>query len=202
MIKTDLFVCAVISRAATVKKHRDGSDFLSFDVKLPVTGRNGEQKDLEINVAVSGSKGQASVFALGRRVNLMGVMTVRRYNDKTYFNLLADTAELANSKEDDRIEGTIDFMGKISKKGIEERTDKKGNAYKTFAGFSANHNNDKVEFVWVSFLYFNPKEGEDFLQPNSYVEVKGDLKLGVFRDAISIDCLVNEVAPWEPQKKQ
>ena len=55
---------------------------------------------------------------------------------------------------------------------------------------------DKPEFTWVSFLYFDPKDGEDFLKPGNYIDAKGTLQLGVFNDAITLDCVVSEVKPW------
>ena len=201
MIKCNVTICAAISRAASVKNGKDGNSFLTFSVKLPVEGRDGSKKDLEISVSLDGDKSKASVFSQNRRVNVVGTLMVRKKNGKTYFNLRADSAELANSKADNLIEGTMEFRGKIGKKGVEDKTDKKSNAYKAFSAFSSDKDGDKVEFQWVRFLYFNPKDGEDFLQANTYVEVKGDLQLGVYKDEISIDCRVSEVAPWELENK-
>ncbi len=201
MIKCNLTICATVSRAASVKNGKDGNTFLTFSVTIPVEGRDGSRKDLEISVSMDGDKSKASVFSKGRRVNLTGTLTVRKKGGKTYFNFRADTAELANSKSENVIEGTMEFRGKIGKKGVEEKSDKNGAAYKAFSAFSSDKDGDKVEFQWVRFLYFNPKDGEDFLQANTYIEVKGDLQLGVYKDDISIDCRVSEVAPWVLERK-
>ena len=200
MIKCNVSACAAINRAASVKNVKDNS-FLTFGIKIPVEGRDGSKKDLEISVSVDGDKSKASVYAVGRRLNINGTMTVRKKGGKTYFNLRADSAELANSKSENFIEGTMEFRGKIGKKGVEVKTDKKEKTYKAFSAFSSDKDGDNVEFTWVRFLYFNPKEGEDFLQANTYVECKGDLQLGVYKDEISLDCRVSEVAPWELEKK-
>ena len=200
MIKCNVSICAAISRAASVKNGKDSS-FLTFGIKVPVEGRDGSKKDLEVSVSLDGDKSKASVFVVGRRVNLSGTLMVRKKDGKTYFNLRADSAELANSKSANLIEGTMEFRGKIGKKGVEEKTDKHKKAYKAFSAFSSDKDGDKVEFTWVRFLYFNPKEGEDFLQANTYVEVQGELQLGVYKDEISIDCRVSDVAPWELYQK-
>ncbi len=201
MIKSNVNVCAAINRAASVKNGKDGNSFLTFGIKIPVEGRDGSKKDLEISVSLDGDKSKASVFAAGRRININGTLTIRKKGGKTYFNLRADSAELANSKSDNLIEGTMDFRGKIGKKGVEEKTDQKGKSFKAFSAFSSDKDGDNVEFTWVRFLYFNPKDGEDFLQANTYVEVKGDLQLGVYKNEISIDCRVSEVAPWVLEQK-
>lgn len=200
MIKCNVSVCAAINRAASVKNVKDNS-FLTFGIKVPVEGRDGSKKDLEVSVSIDGDKSKASVYAVGRRLNISGTMTVRKKGGKTYFNLRADSAELANSKSENFIEGTMEFRGKIGKKGVEVKTDKKEKTYKAFSAFSSDKDGDNVEFTWVRFLYFNPKDGEDFLQANTYVECKGDLQLGVYKDEISLDCRVSEVAPWELEKK-
>ena len=200
MIKCNVSACAAINRAASVKNVKDNS-FLTFGIKIPVEGRDGSKKDLEVSVSVDGDKSKASVYAVGRRLNISGTMTVRKKGGKTYFNLRADSAELANSKSENFIEGTMEFRGKIGKKGVEVKTDKKEKTYKAFSAFSSDKDGDNVEFTWVRFLYFNPKDGEDFLQANTYVECKGDLQLGVYKDEISLDCRVSEVAPWELEKK-
>ena len=200
MIKCNVSACAAINRAASVKNVKDNS-FLTFGIKVPVEGRDGSKKDLEISVSIDGDKSKASVYAVGRRLNISGTMTVRKKGGKTYFNLRADSADLANSKSENFIEGTMEFRGKIGKKGVEVKTDKKEKTYKAFSAFSSDKDGDNVEFTWVRFLYFNPKDGEDFLQANTYVECKGDLQLGVYKDEISLDCRVSEVAPWELEKK-
>lgn len=201
MIKCNLEMCAAISRAAVVKKGKDDNTFLNFSVKLPIEGRDGSKKDFDFSVTLDGDKSKASVFAEGRRVNIKGVLHIRRKGGKTYFNLRADSVELANSKSSNHIEGTMEFRGKMGKKGVEVKKDKHGKDYKVFSGFSSDKDGENVEFTWVRFLYFNPKDGEDFLQPNVYFEVKGDLQLGVYKEEISIDCRVSEVAPWELESK-
>ena len=51
MIKIEeLKVCATINRAASVKKDKKGASYLSCGVVLPITGKNGETKELFINV--------------------------------------------------------------------------------------------------------------------------------------------------------
>ncbi len=196
MIKCNLNVCAVISRPASVKQSNDGVTFLSFNVKLPIVGRDGTSKDLEMSVTVDGGKGDASVYAAGRRVNLTGVLTLRKRAGIVYYNFRASEASIANSKEADRIEGTMEFKGKIGKKGVDVKTDQKGKTYKAFSAFSTDKDGDKAEFTWIRFLYFNPKADEEFLAANTYVAVKGTLQPGVYKDEISLDCRVSEVSPW------
>lgn len=201
MIKCNVSICAVISRAASVKVGKDNNSFLTFSVKLPLEGRDGSKKDLEVSVSLDGDKSKASVFSAGRCVKADGVLHIRKKGGKTYFNLRAGNVELANSKSESLIEGTMEFRGKTGKKAVEEKSDKKGNPYKVFSAFSSDKDGENMEYTWVRFLYFNPKEGEDFLQPSTYVTVKGDLQLSVYKDEVSLDCRVSEVSRWELEKK-
>lgn len=204
MIKCEVKCCGVISRAAEVKENKENHEtFLSFKVKYPVKDRNGESKDMEISVSMPGDKGQASLYPVGRRVRVSGTLYPKKHKDNLFFNLRSAGGDiLVNSKEEDAFEGTLEFKGKIGKKGVDERKDRKENLYKGFSAFSSEKDGDTKEFTWVRFLYFNPKEGEDFLKAEALVECKGELRLGVFKGNISLECLLQEVKPWELPNKQ
>lgn len=204
MIKCQVEVCAKIVRAAILKESNDGNSFLTFAVKLPVKSRSGKKASLEISVSVDGGKSEKSIYAEGRRVRITdGTLIIRKKGDRVFYNLRADNGvDLCKSSEEDLISGTMQFTGKIGNKGVQERTSKKGNMFKTFSAFSSDKDGEDRAFTWVRFTYFDPKDGEDFLKEGSYVEVNGDLQFDVYNDDISLDCLVSDVAPWELPKKQ
>lgn len=195
-------VCGVINSAAEVKKAKDEKEFLSFGVKLTVQDRNGSTAEINISVSVDGGKGDKSAYTTRKRVRATGVINVRKRDGIQYYNLRADKVDFVSTSEPDKIEGTMEFQGKVDRRGIDKHNDKKGNPYKAFSAFSSEKvAEDKYESVWVRFLYFNPKDGEDFLQANAYVKCSGDLRMGVYRDAISLECLLKEVSPWVLDKK-
>lgn len=196
MIKCNLNVCGTITTSASVKTNNSDESFLSFPVKLSISARDGEKKELILSVTCSGNKSKALEYSAGRRVKMCGVMYIRKKDGRIWYNFNADKLEVVGSKEEDFIDGTMEFRGKVSKKGVALRKDQKGNDYKTFSAFSSDKNGDKSEFIWVSFLYFNPKEKEDFLQANTYIQCEGNLQLGIYKDEISIDCLVSQVGLW------
>ena len=195
MIKSNLKVCAVINRAASVKKDKKGASYLSYGVQLPVSGKNGESQTLVINVMMAPSKGSVSDLTVGRRVALEGEMAIHKHGGKLSCYLRPERVELVENGSDS-IEGTLEFRGKLGKKEVELKEDKNGNIYMVFSAFSTDKTKDKPEFTWVSFLYFDPKDGEDFLKPGTYIDAKGTLQLGVYHDAVTLDCLVDEVKPW------
>ena len=195
MIKSNLKVCATINRAASVKKDKKGASYLSYGVQLPVSGKNGESQTLVINVMMAPSKGSVSDLTVGRRVALEGEMAIHKHGGKLSCYLRPERVELVENGPDS-IEGTLEFRGKLGKKDVELKEDKNGNIYMVFSAFSTDKTKDKPEFTWVSFLYFDPKDCEDFLKPGTYIDVKGTLQLGVYHDAVTLDCLVDEVKPW------
>ena len=195
MIKSNLKVCATINRAASVKKDKKGASYLSYGVQLPVSGKNGESQTLVINVMMAPSKGSVSDLTVGRRVALEGEMTIHKHGGKLCCYLRPERVDLVENGSDS-IEGTLEFRGKLGKKEVELKEDKNGNIYMVFSAFSTDKTKDKPEFTWVSFLYFDPKDGEDFLNPGTYIDAKGTLQLGVYHDAVTLDCLVDEVKPW------
>lgn len=195
-------LCGVINSAAEVKKAKDDKEFLSFDVKLTVQDRNGATAEMTLSVSADGGKGESLAYTKGKRVRIIGVIYVKKREGVQYYNLRAEKVDFVSTSEPDKIEGTMEFMGKIDRRGIDKHNDKKGNPYKAFSAFSSEKVADnRFESVWVRFLYFSPKEGEDFLQANAYVKCSGDLRMGVYRDAISLECLLKDVSPWVLDKK-
>ncbi len=207
MIKIDVKqLCGVICRAAEVKENKESHEsFLSFKVKYLVKDRNGESMDLEVSVSMPGDKGQATLYSVGRRVRLSGALYPKKRKDKMFFNLRSEGGDiLAPSTDEDAFEGTMSFRGKVGKKGVDERKDRKGNPYKGFSAFSSEKEKDseEKEYTWVRFLYFDPKDGEDFLKAEALVECSGEVRLGVFKGNISLECLLKEVKPWELPNKE
>ena len=178
-----------------MKKDKKGASYLSYGVQLPVSGKNGESQTLVINVMMAPSKGSVSDLTVGRRVALEGEMAIHKHGGKLSCYLRPERVELVENGSDS-IEGTLEFRGKLGKKDVELKEDKNGNIYMVFSAFSTDKTKDKPEFTWVSFLYFDPKDGEDFLKPGTYIDAKGTLQLGVYHDAVTLDCLVDEVKPW------
>lgn len=196
MIKVEAEVCAKITRSAIVKESASGETFLSFIVSLPVKGRDGSKKDLSITVTRDGGRAEKLAFVENRRVRIQGVMFIRKKSGNVYWNLRAKSCDIENSNKDDLIEGIMDFRGRVGKKGVEEKKNKRGETYKTFSAFSSEKDGESLEFMWVNFIYFDPKEGEDFLDANRYVKITGPLRLDIFRDGISLGCQVAGIEEW------
>lgn len=202
MIKCNVNVCALISKSAVMKESK-GQQFFTFNIKIPVKGRDGAIKELEISVSHDGGKGKAAMFTSGRRVAINGTLTIRKKNDRTFYNLRSDgDAELTKATAEDNITGTMEFKGKTGKNEIVTKKDKNEKTFKSFSAFSRDKDGDNADFTWVNFLYFDPKEGEDFLAPQKYIHVTGELQLGLFKDDISLTCRVSKVEPWEMENRQ
>ena len=90
MIKSNVIICAEISRAAVMKGVKESPSFMSFSVSLPLEGRDGSKKNLEISVSADGDETLADTYTLGRRVNIEGSMTLRKHGEHLYFNVRAE----------------------------------------------------------------------------------------------------------------
>lgn len=202
MIKGNVKVCAEINSAASEKSGKGGVKYLAFGVGLLVNGRNGDVKDLDIAVTLDGDKGKLEELAVGQRVKLSGTLAVHKVDGVVKFYLRADTIELASSDDADSIEGTVTFYGKMGKKAIKEKLDKNGQPFLTFGAFSSDKGKEtKMEFTWMGFLWFDADDRKAILQPGAYIEVSGDLQLGVYNGAIALDCCVSDVKPWVVSKR-
>ena len=200
MIKSEDFtVCATICKDAEVKQSGDGTPFITFNVKLPVQGRD-ESGFMIISVSADGDKNSMTYYTVGRRVSVHGTLSFRMKEKNTYYNLRADNITIENSNVPDKVEGSLTFKGKVSKYGIQEKKDSKQNDFQTFSAYSSDRNGDQREYIWVHFLNFTPCN-EPFLAANAFVNVKGDLQLGFFKGKVTHECVVREISEWVLEKK-
>ena len=124
-------------------------------------------------------------------------MTFKKRGDNLYFNMSASSVNLTVASNEDSIKGEMLFRGKTGK-NIEEKTDKKGKNFLQFSAFSAEKVNDGFEYLWVRFLGFD-REREEWLQPQTGIEAKGELELSVYNDKLNIACKVSEMSEYVKQ---
>ena len=180
MIKCNVTACGTISSSAEEKQSKDGEKFISFGMIVPLLGKDGTAKEVWVTVS--------------------GVMYIRKHDGNIYLNLRTDSnIEVNESTTNDRLEGSMEFRGKVSKKGIKELKDKKGKDFQSFAAFSSDKEGENREFTWVSFVNFSPIH-EDYFAAEKYVEVHGDLQLGIFKGELQIECKVKSIAAWDLNK--
>lgn len=204
MIKCNVTVCGTISRAATVRTNNEGKMFTAFSVNCVIPARNGINKTVVISVAKDGEDNELKNGAVGKRVEITGVLTFKKRGDNLYFNLSASSVSLSGVSNDDAIKGDMLFRGKTGK-NIEEKTDKKGKNFLQFSAYSAEKVNDGFEYLWVRFIGFD-HEREEWLQPQTGIEVKGELELSVYNDTLGIACKVSELSeyvkpPYNPNNR-
>lgn len=193
MIKCNVTVCGTICRVATFRTNNGGKIFTSFAINCAVPAQSGINKTVEISVAKDGEDNELKNCAIGQRVNVSGTLIFKKRGDNLYFNLSASEVTLSFSNED-TIKGEMLFRGKTGK-NIEEKTDKKGKDFLQFSGFSAEKVNDGFEYLWVRFFGFDCKR-EEWLQPQTGIEVKGDMELFVYNDKLNLSCKVAEMSAY------
>lgn len=197
MIKCNVTVCGTISKAAVVRTNNENKAFTAFAVNCVIPARNGINKTVEISVAKDGEEYNRADYTVGKRVEISGVLTFKKRGDNLYFNLSASSVNLTVASNEDSIKGEMLFRGKTGK-NIEEKTDKKGKNFLQFSAFSAEKVNDGFEYLWVRFLGFDRKR-EEWLQPQTSIEAKGELELSVYNDKLNIACKVSEMSEYVKQ---
>lgn len=194
MIKCNVTVCGTVSRAAAVRTNNEGKPFTAFAVNCVVPAKNGINKTVEISVAKDGEETGLSDYAVGKRVDISGVLTFKKRGENLYFNLSASSVSLSVGSNEDSIGGDMHFRGKTGK-NIDEKTGKNGKKFLQFSAFSAEKVNDGFEYLWVRFVGFD-REREGWLQPQTGIEVKGELELSVYNDKLNIACNVSEMSEY------
>ncbi len=197
MIKCNVTICGVVSKAATCRNDKDGKPYVVFAVNVVIPAKNGINKTIEVSVTKEGTESDVPALQSGGRIEVAGVLTLKKRGDNLYFNLAATGINPDTLATEDSITGQMEFRGKIGKQ-IEEKTDKKGRPFIAFNAFSAEKVNDDFEYTWVRFIRFD-HEREAWLQPSMKISAKGNLELSVYNDRLNITCRFDEISEYVPQ---
>jgi hypothetical protein len=197
MIKCNVTICGVVSKAATCRNDKDGKPFVTFAVNVVIPAKNGINKTIEVSVTKDGTLTDVPVIELGARIELAGMLTLKKRGDNLYFNLAATGINAATLANEDSITGQMEFRGKTGKQ-IEEKKDKKGRPFIAFNAFSAEKVQDGFEYTWVRFIRFD-HEREAWLQPSMKITAKGNLELSIYNDRLNITCRFDEISEYIPQ---
>ena len=196
MIKCNVTICGTVSRAAQMRTNKEGKPFLTFGVNVVIPAKSGIKKTIEISVAKDGgTNDDLSQYAVGSRVEVVGVLTFHKKGEALYFNMSATGINNFDAPGDDSVKGDIEFRGSLGNK-IESKTDKKGNPFLVFSAFSTEKNGEDFAFTWVRFMQFGETQ-KDWMAPKAGIEAKGELQLGVFNDRLDITCRVSELKEYE-----
>ena len=197
MIKCNVTICGVVSKAATCRNDKNGRPVVDFAVNVVIPAKSGINKTIEVSVTKDGTLTDVPVIELGARIELAGMLTLKKRGDNLYFNLAATGINPDTLAPDDSITGQMEFRGKTGKQ-IEEKKDKKGRPFVAFNAFSADKVQDGFEYTWVRFIRFD-HEREAWLQPSMKISAKGNLELSVYNDRLNITCRFEEISEYVPQ---
>lgn len=198
MIKCNVTVNGVISRAASMRTGKEGKAYISFGVKVNVSSKGGVScKAVEVSVLQEGNSNELAQYSSGTRVELKGSLTFRKRESNFYFNFHADSVDFNPVNNQDGIVGSMEFKGTVGKQ-VDEKTDQKGQKYLIFSAFSTEKDGDVYEYTWVRFIRFAP-EHEAFLVPKGKVHINGTLEISVYQDKINLGCRVEEISEWVKQ---
>ena len=196
MIKCEVSVCGTINKEAIIRTNKDGKSFMSFAMNIVLPTTSGS-KVLDVSVLCDCEKNNdVSKFCVGTRLNASGTLLFKKRGENLYLNLYAEGFEFENVAAIDSIKGSMLFRGKLGKT-IEEKTDKKGNKYRTFSGVSSEKVSDGFEYIWISFFDFS-QVLDDAIKAETKVEIAGTLDLSFFKEKLTISSRIKSVSPYVP----
>ena len=193
MIKCNVSVCGTVSKAALVRNGKDGMPFTTYSVDVVVPAKKGINKTVMVSCIMDGDCAEAIV--VGNRIDVKGVLTFKKKDDNLFFNLKGVEVSQPATESKDGIVGDMEFKGKVGK-DIDMKNDKKGKTFLMFSAFSAEKIGEDFAFTWVRFVRFS-EEREEWLQPKTTIEAKGELEISVYNDRLNLGCKVAELNQWE-----
>ena len=116
MIKCSVTINGTISRAAQMRTDKDNNSFVSFPVSVVLPAKSGINKTVEVSVSMSGTQTDCPKFQPNQRVEMQGMLTLRKKGDALYFNFMAGSVNLQPSETKDKIEGEMEFRGALGGK--------------------------------------------------------------------------------------
>ena len=198
MIKCNVSVCGTVSKAAVVRNGKDGMPFTTYSIDVVVPAKKGINKTVMVSCIMDGDCAEAII--VGNRINVKGVLTFKKKDDNLYFNLKGIEVSQPAAESKDGIVGDMDFKGKVGK-DIDMKKDKNGKTFLMFSAFSAEKIGEEFAFTWVRFVRF-VEEKEEWLQPKTTIEAKGDLEISVYNERLNLGCKVAELSQWEKKPYQ
>jgi len=198
MIKCTVTLTGEVSRTAATRAGRDGKSFTSFGVSIPVYDKNNNSLTTEVSVSLPSEKMPQSIIQIGKRVKVTGTLYFRKVEESIYLNLHA-TSVLPDFSEIDELEGEMEFLGRMSRKPVTERRDKKNRPFQSFSASSMDSNQNPPTFIWVHFLNFRPV---DWLAPGVGLKIRGRLDLHMFNDRLDVGCTTSSIEKWTADEKE
>lgn len=192
MIKCNVTVCGIVAESAAVRTNKEGKPFLAVPVTVVVPEKSGSGKTIEISVRKDGSEAEVAEYRVGGRIEVTGILTLKKRGDRLYFNMSANEINFSPESDKDIITGEMDFRGKVGK-DIGQHTDRKGNPYIRFSAHSTEKVGESFESIWVRFFRFDIRR-EEWLQPGCRVQVRGELNISVYEDRINLACKIEEMS--------
>lgn len=199
MIKAKATINGTVCKAVSLRQDKDGRQMAQFSIRLTVPGSREDMSGKEVFVSVSyPAEGfDTNQVVPGTRIETSGILTFKKSGDNIYLNFLADSIDFNPSREQDIIEGTLEFKGTVGK-NIEVKTDRKDRPFVSFSAFSSEKVKDAFEFIWIRFIRFDYTK-ELFLRPKAKILATGKLSITAYQGRLSLDCLADSFKVWERQ---
>ena len=126
MLKSEVCVNGLVTRAAVAKTNAEGNSFVTFGLKVDVPSKQGVSNVLDISVSRDGA--DTAGMTTNARVEVKGTLSFKKRGEKMYLNLHADEVNLSPASTTDMLTGTLSFRGTIGK-NVETKNDKNGKPY-------------------------------------------------------------------------
>lgn len=196
MLKSEVCVNGLVTRAAVAKTNAEGNSFVTFGLKVDVPSKQGVSNVLDISVSRDGA--DTAGMTTNARVEVKGTLSFKKRGEKMYLNLHADEVNLSPASTTDVLTGTLSFRGTIGK-NVETKNDKNGKPYLLFSGYSAERVEESFEYTWVRFVAFGENSA---VKSQGKIEATGEMELSTYNGKLNISCRVSEVKEWAKRPYQ
>lgn len=201
MIKVNATVAGSVTRAAQQRTDKNGQDYMSMVISTQIPSQEGEPTAIEVLVIQREyTKADLDTCQVGSRIEVTGVMNLRKKQDEVQYYLDATRLKYLIPKTPDKVIGEMEFTGRMKKDStVEERQGKNGQTFRTFSAYSYEKvGQDEYTYIWVDFARFLEKEATpepipEWLTGGARIKVKGQLRLHSYNGRVKISCRISEI---------
>ena len=185
------------SKAAIVRTNNENKAFTAFAVNCVIPARNGIDKTVEISVAKDGEEYNRRLYRRQESGNFRCVDFQEAWK-QSLFQYVGFIGQPYRG-----FKRGFPSRAKCSSVERQARTSRRRQTRKARISCSSPHFlrkrvNDGFEYLWVRFLGFD-REREEWLQPQTGIEAKGELELSIYNDKLNIACKVSEMSEYVKQ---
>ncbi len=200
MIKILSTILGEVFSPETFFTTKDGKQIsqLTIKTRVPSYSTNFKEKDIFLTAFKKNESLDLSTFKAGDKIIALGDISLKKKDNKIFFNLSIKEIHLSELNANYSIKGEMDFLGVVGK-NIVTKTIEEKKEYTHFPAYSLSFLDNERQYIWIHFIKkdFLLEEEKALLKPRAKIHVKGDVEIKFYKDHLDFNCRIKSLDKWK-----